>query len=133
MLKNRPAHSSSFPMTTQEPANLTRLVDYSSVQSLPEIWPIVAKQFENIVALKDPHPKPEVVVTYGQLYQQIQQFAAGLQALGITPEIDSEGIPTRVALFADNSPRWMIADQGIISADSAICGWVAGFRDYTRN
>ena len=119
MLKNRPAHSNSIPMTKQEPANLTRLVNYSSVQSLPEIWPIVAKQFENIVALKDPHAKPEVVVTYGQLYQQIQQFAAGLQALGITPEIDSEGIPTRVALFADNSPRWMIADQGIMTAGAA--------------
>ncbi len=119
MLKNRPAHSSSFPMTTQEPANLTRLVDYSSVQALPEIWPIVAKQFENIVALKDPHAKPEVVLTYAQLYQQIQQFAAGLQAVGITPQIDSEGIPTRVALFADNSPRWMIADQGIMTAGAA--------------
>src|SRR4028118_246807 len=119
MLKNRPADSNSFPMTKQEPASLTRLVNYSSVQSLPEIWPIVAKQFENIVALKDPHAKPEVTLTYDQLYQQIQQFAAGLQALGITPEIDSEGIPTRVALFADNSPRWMIADQGIMTAGAA--------------
>ena len=119
MLKNRPVHSSSFPMTQQEPANLTRLVDYSSVQSLPEIWPIVAKQFENIVALKDPHAKPEVVLTYAQLYQQIQQFAAGLQAVGITPQIDGEGIPTRIALFADNSPRWMIADQGIMTAGAA--------------
>ncbi len=106
-------------MTKQQPASLTRLVNYSSVQSLPEIWPIVAKQFGKIVALKDPHAKPEVVVTYAQLYQQIQQFAAGLQALGITPEIDSEGIPTRVALFADNSPRWMIADQGIMTAGAA--------------
>ena len=119
MLKNRPAHSSSLPMTPQEPANLTRLVDYSSVQSLPQLWPIVAKKFENIVALKDPHAKPEVVLTYAQLYQQIQQFAAGLQAVGITPELDSEGIPTRIALFADNSPRWMIADQGIMTAGAA--------------
>jgi len=30
---------------------------------------------------KDPHAQPEVVLTYAQLYQQIQQFAAGLQAL----------------------------------------------------
>jgi len=35
--------------------------------------------------LKDPHAQPEVVLTYAQLYQQIQQFAAGLQALGVQP------------------------------------------------
>lgn len=119
MLKNRPAHSSSISMTQQERDNLSRLVDYSHVQSLPEIWPVVAKQFETVVALKNPHAKPEVVLTYAQLYQQIRQFGAGLQALGITPQLDSDGIPSRVALVADNSPRWMIADQGIMTAGAA--------------
>jgi long-chain acyl-CoA synthetase len=59
--------------------------------------------------LEDPHAKPEVVITYAQMYQQIQQFAAGLQALGVQPG-------ERVALIADNSPRWMIADQGIMAS-----------------
>ena len=45
-----------------------------------------------------------MILTYAQLCQQIQQFAAGLQALGVQPA-------NRVALFADNSPRWLIADQ----------------------
>jgi long-chain acyl-CoA synthetase len=85
MLKNRPANSSAFEMTKQEPSNLRPIADYSSAQSLPEIWPLAAKRFEKVVALKDPHAKPEVVLTYAQLYQQIQQFAAGLQTLGITP------------------------------------------------
>lgn len=119
MLKNHPTTSSSMPMTKQERDNLSRLVDYSQIQSLPEIWPIAAKQFKNVVALKNPHAKPEVVLTYSQLYQQIQQFAAGLQSLGITPELDGEGIPPRVALVADNSERWMIADQGIMTAGCA--------------
>ncbi len=119
MLKNRPANSSAFEMTKQEPSNLRPIADYSSAQCLPEIWPLAAKRFEKVVALKDPHAKPEVVLTYAQLYQQIQQFAAGLQTLGITPQYDSEGIPSRVALFADNSPRWMIADQGIMMAGAA--------------
>ena len=119
MLKNRPAHSSSISMTQQEQDNLSRLVDYSQIQSLPEIWPVVAKQFETIVALKNPHVKPEVVLTYAQLYQQIRQFAAALQTLGITSQLDSDGIPSRVALVADNSPRWMIADQGIMTAGAA--------------
>jgi long-chain acyl-CoA synthetase len=50
-----------------------------------------------------------VVLTYTQLYEQIQQFAAGLQALGVQPN-------SYVGLFADNSPRWMIADQGMMTA-----------------
>ena len=119
MLKDSPASSGSLQITKQERANLKRLADYTTAQSLPQIWPIAAKRFEKVVALKDPHAKPEVTLTYAQLYQQIQQFAAGLQALGIVPELDSEGIPKRVALFADNSPRWMIADQGIMTAGAA--------------
>lgn len=119
MLKNHPTASSSLSMTRQERDNLKRLVDYSHVQSLPEIWSIAGQKFSNVVALHSPHAKPEVVLTYSQLNQQIKQFAIGLQALGITPELDSEGIPSRIALVADNSPRWMIADQGIMTAGAA--------------
>ncbi|MGH7998920.1 MAG: AMP-dependent synthetase/ligase, partial [Brasilonema sp.] len=61
------------------------------------------------VALRDPHAKPEVVITYTQLFQKIQQFAAGLQAFGVKAG-------ERVCLISDNSPRWLIADQGIMTA-----------------
>jgi long-chain acyl-CoA synthetase len=84
-------------------------IDYSSVNSLPEVWAIAAKQFADVVALHDPHGKPEVILTYGQLWQQLRQFAAGLQACGVTSA-------SKVAIFADNSPRWFIADQGSILA-----------------
>ncbi len=85
------------------------LVDYSHIQSLPEIWPLVVKQFGNAVALQDPHAKPAVVLTYTQLCEKIQQFAAGLQALGVKAG-------DRVSLISDNSSRWFIADQGIMMA-----------------
>lgn len=111
MLKNPPA-SASYDITERERLNLERLVDYSSVQSLPEIWKIAQQRFNQTIALRDPHAKPEVVITYTDLYQQIQQFAAGLQALGV-----KQG--DRVALISENSPRWMIADQGIMSAGAA--------------
>ncbi|NJQ97704.1 MAG: long-chain fatty acid--CoA ligase, partial [Hydrococcus sp. CSU_1_8] len=88
------------------------LVDYSSINSLPEIWSITAQKFGDIVALHDPHSKPEVLLTYTQLLEKIQQFAAGLQACGVKSE-------AKVALFSDNSPRWFIADQGIIMAGAA--------------
>jgi long-chain acyl-CoA synthetase len=109
MLKNRPAPNTSFNLTEQERLNLECVVDYSSVQSIPEIWPLAQKKFGETIALKDPRSKPEVVITYAHLDQQIQQFAAGLQALGVQPG-------DRVALIADNSPRWMITDQGIMTA-----------------
>ena len=83
--------------------------DYIDLESLPEIWQIAAEKFGDIIALKDPHAKPEVAIKYRDLHTQIQQFATGLQALGIKPQ-------DKIALFADNSPRWFIADQGIMTA-----------------
>lgn len=91
---------------------MTNLIDYSNIQSLPAVWSIVAQRFPTIIALHDPHSKPEVSLTYEELYGQIKQFAAALQALGVT---ETENI----ALFADNSPRWFIADQGSMTAGAA--------------
>ncbi|MEA5472378.1 AMP-binding protein, partial [Spirulina sp. 06S082] len=84
-------------------------LDHSSLDSLPEVWPLVAREFAQTVALHDPHTKPEVILTYEQLYEKICQFAMGIQALGVKPD-------SKIALFADNSPRWFIADQGIMAA-----------------
>ncbi|OKH19723.1 AMP-dependent synthetase/ligase [[Limnothrix rosea] IAM M-220] len=81
---------------------------YANIQSLSEIWAIAAEMYGDVLALYDPHSEPEMKVTYTQLWQQIQQFGAGLQALGIQPG-------EKVALIADNSLRWFIADQGTIA------------------
>ncbi|MBN3876646.1 MULTISPECIES: AMP-dependent synthetase/ligase [unclassified Nostoc] len=96
-------------ISERERQALKRLVDYTNVESLPEIWPLAAQRFGDIVALRNPHAKPEVVITYTQLAEQMQLFAAGLQALGVK-------VGDRISLIADNSPRWFIADQGIMTA-----------------
>lgn len=83
--------------------------DYLQLQSISEIWPIAARKFGEIVALRDPHAQSEANLTYLELNHQIQRFAAGLQTLGVQPG-------DRLALFADNSSRWFIADQGSIRA-----------------
>ena len=80
-----------------------------SIQSLPEIWQIAADKFAQTIALNAPHLKPQVQITYQELDRKITAFAIGLQTLGIQPQ-------DKVALFADNSPRWFIADQGIMTA-----------------
>ena len=96
-------------MTSVNTNVLNSAIDYSNVQSLPEVSQIAAEKFGNIVALHNPHAKPEIKITYDRLNTLITQFASGLQALGIQPQ-------DKIALFADNSPRWFIADRGIMTA-----------------
>ncbi len=103
---NRPTTS---PINEQERQTQHRRLDYSQAHSLPEMWAIAAQRFSQTVAVYDPHAKPAIKLTYAELYQQMTQFAAGLQALGV-----KQG--DHLALFSDNSPRWIIADQGIMSA-----------------
>jgi long-chain acyl-CoA synthetase len=109
MLEAQPVSSIYANITEREREALKQLVDYSQLQSLPEIWPVAQQRFGDTVALHDPHANPEVVLTYTHLAQQIQKFAAGLQALGIQAG-------ERMSLFADNSPRWFISDQGMMTA-----------------
>ena len=104
-------------VTEREYRALQSLADYTNVESLPEIWTLAARKFGNIVALHNPHAKPEVKITYSQLSLQIQRFAAGLQVLGVNMgEDETSSTGQRISLIADNSPRWFIADQGIMTA-----------------
>ena len=96
-------------MHEQEKINRARAINYDEVQAIPEVWPIVAAQHGDTVALIDPHSEPEVRYTYRELATDIKRFAAGLQALGVQPA-------EKVAVFSENRPRWLVADQGIMTA-----------------
>lgn len=98
-----------YQISDRERQNLSQTIDYSQINSLPEIWAIVAAKCGSVVALNSPHLNPPISLTYQELFTQIKLFATGLQSLGIQPH-------TGVALFADNSLRWLIADQGIMMA-----------------
>jgi long-chain acyl-CoA synthetase len=50
-----------------------------------------------------------VQLTYNLVFEQIINFAGGLQTLGVLPG-------ERVAIIAENSPRWLIADLGTLFA-----------------
>lgn len=105
-------HPQTAPITEQERQTLNRVIDYSKATSIPAMWAIAAQRFSQTVAVADPHAKPAIELTYADLYQQMQQFASGLQALGIQPG-------DHIALFSDNNPRWLIGDQGIMTAGAA--------------
>ncbi len=91
---------------------MATLIDYSSLQTLPEIWAIAAQKFADIPALHDPHSKPAIKWSYSKLYGLLKSFASGLQQLGLQTD-------EKIAIFADNSPRWLVADQGSILAGAA--------------
>jgi long-chain acyl-CoA synthetase len=101
-------NSPSF-VSASSPRLAADAADYSSVPSLPALWSIAAEKFSQIIAVHDPHSRPDVSLTYAQLWEQIQQFAAGLQSLGVS-------VKTKVGLFSENHLRWLIADQGIMAA-----------------
>ncbi|AFY34985.1 long-chain fatty acid--CoA ligase [Calothrix sp. PCC 7507] len=112
MSKNQPAATALSQLTVKEREILQGLANYNKVDSLSEIWPLAAQRFGDTVALHNPHAQPGVLITYAQLAEQIRQFAAGLQSLGVK-------VGDRISLIADNSPRWFIADQGIMTAGAA--------------
>lgn len=117
-------NDSASYFSTRERFEQTGLVDYSHLRSLPQMWEITEQHFGNVEALIDPHSRPTVSLTYRQVYQQIRQFAAGMQTLLSSsshpdPSQKSPQNPPIVALFADNSWQWLVADQGIMLAGAA--------------
>ncbi|MBD2178154.1 AMP-binding protein [Pseudanabaena sp. FACHB-1998] len=80
--------------------------------SLWQLWRQGAEVHPDAIALYDPHAKPPVRISYKDTFEQINQFGAGLRSLGVN-------FGDKVALIADNSPRWLIADQGILAIGAA--------------
>lgn len=78
-------------------------------KAVPDIWKTAAEQYGDRTALVDPHHDPPAQMTYKQLEQNILDFVEGLRTVGILPD-------QKIALFADNSCRWLVADQGIMAA-----------------
>ncbi|KAG8369593.1 hypothetical protein BUALT_Bualt14G0029800 [Buddleja alternifolia] len=77
-------------------------------KTVPDIWRTSAEKFGDRVALADPYHNPPMKMTYKQLEQEILNFCEGLRLIGLKPE-------QKIALFADNSCRWLVSDQGIMA------------------
>uniref|UniRef100_A0A9I9DNM8 AMP-dependent synthetase/ligase domain-containing protein n=1 Tax=Cucumis melo TaxID=3656 RepID=A0A9I9DNM8_CUCME len=77
-------------------------------QAVPDIWRSSAERYGDRIALVDPYHNPASKMTYKELEQSILNFSEGLRAIGIKPD-------EKIALFADNSCRWLVADQGIMT------------------
>ncbi len=86
--------------------------DWSALTGLEQLWPQLAERHGDQVALEAPHGATHETFSYRQLHGAIEQVAAGLADLGL-------GLGDGAALFAENSPRWLIADQGLIRLGAA--------------
>ena len=86
---------------------LQKIVTPFDCEYLPQIWGHLARKYAKVTAVKDPYRKPYTELTFEQTAEAIVDFAAGLQCLGV-----KQG--KRVAIFSENSSRWLIADQGIL-------------------
>ncbi|XP_002962119.2 long-chain-fatty-acid--[acyl-carrier-protein] ligase AEE15, chloroplastic [Selaginella moellendorffii] len=81
-------------------------------RAVPDLWRSCSEKYGKRVALVDPRRDPPVRMTYLQVEEAILNFAEAMRSLGVSPD-------EHVALFADNSCRWLIADQGIMAMGAA--------------
>lgn len=86
--------------------------DWSGLTGLEQLWPVLAERHGEALALEAPHAATPEQLSYRQLQQRIEQAAAAFAGLGV-------GAGDVVALFAENGPRWLQADQGLMRAGAA--------------
>ena len=91
---------------------LARRDDWSGITGLEQLWPVLAERHGDALALEAPHAATPEQFSYRQLHQCIEQAAAAFAGLGVA---DGDV----VALFAENSPRWLQVDQGLMRAGAA--------------
>ncbi len=86
--------------------------NWCGLQGLEGLWPILAQRHGEAIALEAPHAHPPEQLTYRELDARILRASAAFACLGL---VEGEV----VALFAENSPRWLVADQGIMRCGAA--------------
>ncbi len=104
--------TASWSPTAREMDALHR---HAHVQTLPRVdavWPWLADRHGGIAAVDAPHAAHPERFNFGELAERIATAAAAFRRHGV-----KEG--DVVALFAENSPRWLVADQGLMRAGAA--------------
>ena len=86
--------------------------DWSELKGIDGLWPRLAQSHGTLMAVEAAHgPAPESL-SFQALHERIAQVAACLAAQGIGPG-------DVVAQFAENGPRWLAVDQGLMRLGAA--------------
>ena len=103
------AAQSSWHPTSREQAALARQAHVRSLGRVDQVWPWLKSHHGEVMAVDAPHAAHPERLSYRELAERIDQAAAAFRGLGI-------GCGDVVGLFAENSPRWLVADQGLMRA-----------------
>lgn len=114
------AARSSWTPTPHEQAALKAHSHVDDLGRVDQIWPWLASHHGDVMAVDAPHAAHPECFSYLQLADRITAAAAAFRSLGV-------GSGDVVGLFAENSPRWLVVDQGLMrsGAVSAVRGAAA--------
>jgi long-chain acyl-CoA synthetase len=104
--------TASWSPTARETDALKRHAHVQTLQRVDAVWPWLADRHGAIAAVDAPHAAHPERFNFGELAERIATAAAAFRVRGV-----KEG--DVVALFAENSPRWLVADQGLMRAGAA--------------
>ena len=104
--------TASWTPTARETTSLQRHGHTQSFSRVDAMWPWLADRYGTITALDGPHATHPEQFSFGELAQRIATAAAAFEAKGVC-ENDV------VALFSENSPRWLVADQALMRCGAA--------------
>ena len=100
------AHAVWIP-TKQEKNALLNRSQIDQLGQIDHMWHWLAEKYPGLIAVNAPHAFHPETFSYSELAKLIDWAAAGFSQLGLKRgEV--------VSLFAENSPRWLIADQGLM-------------------
>ncbi len=91
---------------------LANRIHVESFGRVDQIWPWLAEHHGNLTAVDAPHAAHPERFSYLELSERISIAAAAFYALGL-----EKG--QVVGFFAENSPRWLVADQALMRLDVA--------------
>ena len=82
------------------------------LERVDAVWPWLAAEHGTITAVDAPHAAHPERFSFAELEQRIATAAAAFRRQGVQPG-------DVVALLAENSPRWLVADQGLMRCGAA--------------
>ncbi len=108
-----------IPNRKEEQA-IKRRSHLEKISQVDEIWELLKVQSGDVLAVDSPHTYHVESFTYKEIAENISKAAFSFSQIGVEPD-------DVVALFAENSPRWLIADQGLmrIGATDSVRGATA--------
>ncbi len=104
--------TASWTPTAREQEALQRHGHVQALERVDSVWPWLAARHGTITAVDAPNATHPERFSFAELDQRIATAAAAFRRQGV-----QEG--DVVALFAENSPRWLVADQGLMRCGAA--------------